>query len=230
MAAKCFGGGGKRAEPLCRAAEFGHCPWRRNGPRLRLTGCERKTRREPIRGGSHAPSMARDGLPLASGQPHPLIQFRLKVLRHRQVAVGSVSRIRRDHDLVTPRFPIHPRQRSMLLSAPSDTRTPTATRQRNRAQRARTREVSAQPHQFRRGSGDCRAPWTARASPHGWVHGVSPEPLRKPARPRASANAARAATAAPTKDVNGPARAPSRSPRRPAPTAATPGSPGPTTA
>jgi hypothetical protein len=65
--------------------------------------------------------MSRDGLPRASRPAHPLIQFRLKVLRHRQVAVGSVSWIRRDHDLVTPRFPFHQRQYSMLLAAPSGT-------------------------------------------------------------------------------------------------------------
>jgi len=83
---------------------------------------------------------------------------------------------------------------------------------------------------FRRVPGDRRAPWTARASLQGRIYGVSPGTLRKPARPRPSANAARTATAAPTKGESGPARAPSRSPRRPAPAAATPGSPGPTTA
>ena len=98
--------------------------------------------------------MARDGLPLASGQPHPLFQFRLKVLRHRQVAVGSVRRIRRDHDLVTPRFPIHQRQRSMLLSAASGTRTPAESRQPNQSQRERSRELDAQHARCQRVPGD----------------------------------------------------------------------------
>ena len=207
-----------------------------DGPRLRLSGCERKTRREPIRGGSRAPSMARDGLPLASGQPHPLMQFRLNDRRHRQVAVGSISRIRRDHDLVTPRFPIHQRQRSMLLSASSGTRTPTASRQRNQRQRERSARSSTRG---RPGSEEFRetvARHGRRAQAYRDVLAACLPELfgtrSGSAARRSEANAQRSATAiaAAQKGESEPARAPSRSPRRPAPAAATPESPGPTTA